>query len=767
MPFGGSCAAFQKIYNKETLILSMYIGNYICLSPGYPPMPATLPNAVCGPQVSGTAAVAAGTDMSTLNPCPLNACCDIWGQCGVTTDYCMVSNSTTGAPGTAAERENGCISNCGTSIISSNSNTETFTIGYFEAYDSDRSCLTMTVDQVPSSYSHIHFSFATINADYSINTSMIDDQLPTFQELTGDVKKIVSIGGWDFSTGASTYSIFRDVVSSETSRQTLVTNVINFLDEYDLDGVDWDWEYPDEPDIPDIPAGTEEDSVGYFLLLEELKGSMPSGKTVSLTAPASYWYLQYFPILAISQVVDYIVYMTYDFHGQWDYGNEYADSGCSDGNCLRSHVNLTETITALSMITKAGVESNITAIGVSSYGRSFEMTTAGCWTDNCTYTGPDSGALPGVCTNTAGILADYEIDLIASENPSAEIYWDEVSYSNIMVYNDTQWVAWMNSTNKAWRESIYLGFGFLGSSDWAVDYQSEDGESGAGAGLTGDQINDYPCTTTYSNSAIVGYATSTITNAATVCTGSSSTLQAGKSLTVQMASDMTVAVGTLTGADLFTSVSSALMAGCTIESAGATATECGDIPEITGITYFDDLSKGASGNWYNFDNPKTGGKLKIEPVLMSVYDETVLEALITAIAAALNGTSLHADNTITVNYECDSCYDSPIGWPTQDYTSVSSLVQAIYTEQTDDTNGAETLQNLEVSLTLESDSGEFLCAAGAFVFDALAVIGLLLPGFEWLEGAAELLDGAASVDTWAAGAMSFTCLASDTIGNED
>lgn len=95
----------------------------------------------------------------------------------------------------------------------------------------------------------------------------------------------------------------------------MVTNVVNFLNDYDLDGIDWDWEYLDEPDIPGIPKGSEAETTGYFLLLDELKLKMPAGKTVSITAPASFWYLQYFPIQALSLVVDYIFYMTYDLHG--------------------------------------------------------------------------------------------------------------------------------------------------------------------------------------------------------------------------------------------------------------------------------------------------------------------------------------------------------------------------------------------------------------------------------------------------------------------
>lgn len=45
---------------------------------------------------------------------------------------------------------------------------------------------------------------------------------------------------------------------------------------------------------------------------------------MGLAAPASYWYLKGFPIAEMSKVLDYIIYMTYDLHGQWDYGNKWA-----------------------------------------------------------------------------------------------------------------------------------------------------------------------------------------------------------------------------------------------------------------------------------------------------------------------------------------------------------------------------------------------------------------------------------------------------------
>ncbi|ATY65223.1 class V chitinase [Cordyceps militaris] len=487
---GDSCSALSATYgiknddieewNKKTWgwngCNKMFAGYYICLSKGYPPRPAPVKNAV-----KGTGRYPHDIDPASLNACRLKACCNIWGQCGTTGEFCTPSKSPTGAPGTAAPGENGCISNCGTDVITGHTPKDTYTIAYFEAYDWDRPCLRMAADQIDASkYTHAHFSFAVLTDDLSISVHDTATQFNLFRSLTG-IKKIVSIGGWAFSTDVATYKIFRSAFRGEVNRGKLIDNVVKFLTDNDLDGVDWDWEYPDEPDIPGIPPGTLDDQVGFYLFFQQLRKKMPEGKTVSVTAPASYWYLQHFPIQGISLVVDYIVLMTYDLHGQWDYTNKYSSSGCGSyeqglGNCLRSHVNLTETINVLSMITKADVPSDMIVVGVSSYGRSFQMSEAGCWTEQCTYTGPESGAYKGRCTGTAGYISDFEINEILAHSPSAQTHLDPGSYSDIVVFNNTQWVAHMSPQNKDFRKLLYKGMNFLGTADWAVDLQSESGE---------------------------------------------------------------------------------------------------------------------------------------------------------------------------------------------------------------------------------------------------------------------------------------------------
>lgn len=82
----------------------------ICLSTGTPPFPPSVSNAVCGPQVPGTKKPSSGSSdtWASLNPCPLKVCCNVWGQCGATDDFCVKSPADTGAPGTTKPGKNSC-----------------------------------------------------------------------------------------------------------------------------------------------------------------------------------------------------------------------------------------------------------------------------------------------------------------------------------------------------------------------------------------------------------------------------------------------------------------------------------------------------------------------------------------------------------------------------------------------------------------------------------------------------------------------------------
>ncbi|KAH7091198.1 glycoside hydrolase superfamily [Paraphoma chrysanthemicola] len=458
----------------------------LCISTGAPPLPASDPLATCGPTVAGTTAPSDMSKINELNPCPLKACCNVWGNCGISKDFCILNPADTKAPGTTQPGANSCVASCGLEITNNGSPPAQFIrIGYFEAFNMERPCLHMLPGQINTNfYTHIHFAFGGISSSYAVEMGNLQPMFEDFKKLTG-VKKIMSFGGWSFSTEADTAPIFRQGVTA-AQRTTFANNVVQFANDNNLDGLDFDWEYPGAPDIPGIPPGSKDDGPNYLEFLKAVRRRLPREKTLGIAAPASFWYLKGFPIEEISKVVDYIVYMTYDLHGwcntrQWDYGNKWSTDGCTGGDCLRHQTNRTETESAMVMITKAGVPSNKIIMGLPKYGRSFKMTSPGCTGPMCTFTGPASGAAPGRCTGTQGYISNFEIrEIIASKN-AQQIKTEEGD--EIVVYDGTEWVGWMTPDKYAERSSWFRDLNMGGTSDWAIDLDADyDVGNGPGSG---------------------------------------------------------------------------------------------------------------------------------------------------------------------------------------------------------------------------------------------------------------------------------------------
>jgi chitinase len=164
-----------------------------------------------------------------------------FGQCGINQDFCTKSESATGAPGTSAPGTNGCISNCGMDVVVGSAPAASISIGYFEAFNRNRPCLNMVITAMDlTPYTHVHLSFGEVTRSWEVDVSGIQEQWELFLEQVG-FNKILSLGGWSFSTEPATYSIFRDAVAPG-NQDTFVANIVSFVTKYDLDGIDIDWE---------------------------------------------------------------------------------------------------------------------------------------------------------------------------------------------------------------------------------------------------------------------------------------------------------------------------------------------------------------------------------------------------------------------------------------------------------------------------------------------------------------------------------------------
>eukprot|EP01133_Synstelium_polycarpum_P016622 gene16622-19747_t len=198
--------------------------------------------------------------------------------------------------------------------------------------------------------------------------------------------------------------------------------------------------------------------------------ALPSKYSLSIASPASYWYLRAFPIAEMSKYLDYIVFMTYDFHGQWDYDNQKNNPKSTVEPLLRSHVNWTETVESLTLITNAGVPSNKVLMGLGSYGRSFQQVDPSCSGPMCKFTG--AGATPGRCTQTRGYLGLGEIEEIIKNGSVRNQVYDAQSDSMIMTYNSNDWIAYTDQEIMMKRITLAKSMNLAGTVEWAIDLQS-------------------------------------------------------------------------------------------------------------------------------------------------------------------------------------------------------------------------------------------------------------------------------------------------------
>ncbi|OLN96114.1 Chitinase A1 [Colletotrichum chlorophyti] len=188
---------------------------------------------------------------------------------------------------------------------------------YFAGYHAHRGA---PVDSIPwDKYTDAKYAFAETAEDGSLNlTKAAPDQLPVFVKAAhaNNVKALVSIGGW---TGSR---FFSSSIGSPANRTAFVKTVLDLVATYDLDGVDFDWEYPNRQGLGCNTINTA-DTANFLSFLQELRQKQP--KPLYLTAAGSLfpWY-NAAGVSAVngtlggfSDVLDYVMIMGYDIYGAW------------------------------------------------------------------------------------------------------------------------------------------------------------------------------------------------------------------------------------------------------------------------------------------------------------------------------------------------------------------------------------------------------------------------------------------------------------------
>lgn len=107
----------------------------------------------------------------------------------------------------------------------------------------------------------------------------------------------------------------------------------------------------------------------------------------------------------------------------------------------------------------------------------------------------------------------------------------------------------------------------------------------------------------------------------------------------------------------------------------------------------------------------------------------------------MQGNAASASNVNNVWYDCDKtqfpvCVGDGVDAPTVDLVNVPALMQAIFTEQTADTDGEVLTQNMEISMSMKAGGEDFVCSDVGLALSIMAAVGSVVPGFGWLGGAA-------------------------------
>lgn len=173
---------------------------------------------------------------------------------------------------------------------------------------------------------HIIFSFTKVidgemkfrNEDYGAKLRLLVARKKNHPHL----KVMIACGGW----GADGFS---DMAFTEESRQKFVKSAIAFIEEYQLDGLDIDWEYPGLP-----AADTKyrpEDKKNFTLLMKALREQLNTlGRKQTLTFASAGWerYYDHIEPGEVMKYADYMNIMTYDqFVGNTPYTGHHTPLG--------------------------------------------------------------------------------------------------------------------------------------------------------------------------------------------------------------------------------------------------------------------------------------------------------------------------------------------------------------------------------------------------------------------------------------------------------
>ncbi|KAJ7587134.1 glycoside hydrolase family 18 protein [Mycena floridula] len=341
-------------------------------------------------------------------------------------------------------------------------------------------------------YTAMTFAFAVTTNDPSVIS--LDDAsrqaLPGFVAAakSNNVSALLSIGGW---TGSLYYS---NAVATADNRTAFVNAILALVDQYQLDGIDFDWEYPNKQGIG-CNTVSSSDSDNFLAMLQSLR-STTVGRDLYLSAAVGLvpWNgpdgTPLTDVSGFAEQLNHIAIMNYDVWGPWS--PTTGPNAPLDDSCLPAANQVGSAVSAVAAWTEAGFPANQIALGIASYGHSFHVDggiAAYAPFDKALQPlGNDDDAsataTPDECGNIEGPGGDFDFFALVDGGfltpngtaaPGIQYLYDECSQTPF-VYNPTTdvLVSYDDATSLAAKGKFINDQGLLGFAMWQVAGDSDD-----------------------------------------------------------------------------------------------------------------------------------------------------------------------------------------------------------------------------------------------------------------------------------------------------
>jgi chitinase len=213
-------------------------------------------------------------------------------------------------------------------------------------------------------YTHLCHAFLVADGDGTIRRSA---EVPS-RELTAEahrvgVKVLLSLGGWGWDKQ------FTAIVSRPEAESRYLNAVMGAVDQFDYDGIDIDWEYPDtRAEI----AGFDRLARRFRLDLDALGERKGRRMFLTMAASANPGTLRWLDKELLLQTMDWINVMTYDYSGEWSECAEHNSPLFASSKLKESSPRSTEA-TMKYLVEERKLPANRLAVGIPLYGRGFAV----------------------------------------------------------------------------------------------------------------------------------------------------------------------------------------------------------------------------------------------------------------------------------------------------------------------------------------------------------------------------------------------------------